>query len=178
MFHQIGKSLKIEVFPIEVFINIMTNLFDKKIFEINDSGKSIAIFVKQNYLVVDKKLVRNLKNFSILRNKCDARICLHREKEDPLQNMIVLNWKKNCKKIAHKHLQKDETYHMIAGSMLVNIYSNRKKIKKKIKLLSKNKSILRVKNNTFHSIIPITDLVIFHESRKGPFSPKDNIFLK
>ena len=90
--------------------------------------------------------------------------------------MIVLIWKKNSETIPHKHLFIDETYHMIKGAMYATIYTSNKKIKKKIKLSSKSNSILRVKNNTFHSTVPITDLVIFHESRQGPLKKNDTIF--
>ena len=66
------------------------NLFNKKFFRFDQSGESLAIYPKFNYLKINNKLLKDLKKISKKNNNCNLRICLHKKKKDKLQNMIVL----------------------------------------------------------------------------------------
>ena len=52
-------------------------------------------------------------------------------------------------------------------------------IKKKIYgYFRKNFNIFRMSKNTYHNIIPLSKMIIFHEIREGPFKKTDSIFKK
>ena len=88
--------------------------------------------------------------------------------------MIILQQKKSFYP-PHKHKKKGETYHIIKGSMACVLFTDTGKIKK-ICLLKKN-NIFRTPINVFHTMLPITNYVIYHESKKGPFLKKsDSLF--
>ena len=138
-------------------------------------AKSKAFFFKKEITVFDEKFLSFLeKNYS--KYKKDIRICMHMNTSDKHHDMVLLNqkknfyskWLKNEKKgsLPHKHLDRGETYHVIKGKMAVVLFNNHGTIKYTC-VLNQN-SIFRTPINTFHTQIPLTKYVIFHESRTGP----------
>ena len=152
----------------------MKNIFEnKKNFKIDRSGKSIAIFLKKN-LKVNKNIIFQLIKFSKEINKDNIRICMHSSKKDKIQNMINVIYKHKLVE-THKHIYKDEIYHLIMGKMRIKIYNKNKCVRNII--IDKENFLLRLKKNTFHKILPITNYVVFHEIRMGTFKKNDSIFL-
>ena len=107
-----------------------------------------------------------MKKLSIIKGGKTVRICLHKNKQKKLHNMIIFLTKKSNNKV-HKHKNQDETYQIISGKMKINIYTNKKKYLRSFVLEPSKKIILRINSNTFHSTIPLTKFVVFHESRIG-----------
>ena len=155
----------------------MKNFFNKTNFKIDHSGNSIAIFPKNKYFKVSSVLINHLIKFSKTNDNCNVRICLHKDKRDRIQNMIVLLNKKNKTKfLVHKHFLKDEIYQIIHGILKIDIYKNNGVFKKIV--LKKGKDfIIRLKKNEFHKVYPKQQIAIFHEIRLGPFKKNDSIFL-
>jgi glucose-6-phosphate isomerase len=136
-------------------------------------AKSKSFFLKRSSDYFDNNLLNFLKDY-FKEHKQDVRICLHKNSFSLHHDMIILQKKKNFYK-PHKHLKKGETYHIITGSMICLLFNNKGKIKKKC-LIKKN-NIFRTPINTFHTMIPISNYVIYHESKLGPFLKKgDSIF--
>ena len=147
------------------------NLNDKNSVIIDDTGKSIACFAVKENVVIDKKIIEELKMLSQKFGKKDIRICLHNDRENNLHNMINLIYKKE-ENIPHKHINKSESYHIIEGRMIISIFDDKGIITDEC-LLDKNDTFLfRVGRDTFHTTVSETEFVIFHETRPGPF-PKD-----
>ena len=64
---------------------------------------------------------------------------------------------------------------MISGKMIVIIFKNDGKILNS-KIIG-GKDVFRVPSNTFHTMIPLTKYVIYHENKNGPFIRKgDSIY--
>ena len=144
--------------------------------ELIEDKKAITkafFFKKENGVLFD----RSLKKFMIEifnKSKKDLRVCLHQKSTDKHHDMIILQQKRNYYK-PHKHLFKGETYHMIVGSMKCILFNNFGKIKKIVTI--KKNEIFRVPKNTFHTMLPISVITIYHENKPGPFIKKgDSIF--
>ena len=153
------------------------NLNDKNSVIIDDTGKSIACFAVKENVAIDKNIIEELKNLSVKLGRKDIRICLHNYRDSKLHNMINLIYKKKGN-IPHKHKDKSESYHIIEGRLILTIFGNTGKIIDEFLLDSKNNFLFRIGKNIFHTTVPDTDYVIFHESRSGPFSEKsDSIFM-
>ena len=56
---------------------------------------------------------------------------------------------------------------MIFGKMGCVLFNNNGKVKKMCVL--KKGDIFRVPKNTYHTMMPITNYVVYHESKIGPF---------
>ena len=136
-------------------------------------AKSKSFFLKKQNIVFNSRFISFLEhNYS--KYKKDIRICLHKGASDKHHDMIILQQKKNFY-LPHKHLRKGETYHIIKGKMLCVLFYNNGKIKSKCAI--KKNDIFRTPLNTFHTMVPTTKYVIYHESKMGPFLKKgDSIF--
>tara|TARA_E500000178_G_C17031447_1_gene760799 strand:- start:1663 stop:2109 length:447 start_codon:yes stop_codon:yes gene_type:complete len=146
---------------------------NSKLYKVDNSGRTPAIFLKSKVSVISKKSLNFLKNYSKKLNNSNLRICMHSNKKDKLHNMVVLINKKD-KHLFHKHQKKEEIYHILEGSIKIEIIKKSKKIK--IILDNKKNFIFRMEKNTFHRISPLSKIAIFHELRIGPLSKKDSIF--
>ena len=136
-------------------------------------AKSKSFFLKKENTVFNSKFIDFLER-NYLKHKKDIRICMHKKSLDKHHDMIILQQKKNFY-LPHKHLRKGETYHIIKGRMVCVLFNNNGKVKSKC-VLKKN-DIFRTPINTFHTMSPITNYVIYHESKVGPFLKKnDSVF--
>ena len=153
----------------------------KHILREDKKAKTKAFFFKSETPVFNKKFIGFLeKHYS--KSKKDIRICMHKNASDKHHDMILLqkrenfysNWYQN-KRIGafpHKHATKGETYHLIKGKMACVIFNNNGKIRFAC-VLNQN-DIFRTPINVYHTQIPLTNYVIYHESRVGPFLKKNH----
>ena len=152
------------------------NLKDSKSIILDDSGKSIACFTVNDIVAIDNSVIDQLIGLSEELGKKDIRICLHQNNESKLHNMINLIYKKKLN-VPHKHLDKSESYHIIRGQMIISIYDNEANIKDKYFLDENDTFLFRVGKDNFHTTVPVSDYVIVHETRSGPFNKNgDSIF--
>ena len=114
------------------------------------------------------------KNFS---NK--FRICTH-EPKDKIHEMFIYHEKDYFVR-PHMHLNKTETLFILKGSIDYIIFDKKGNIKNLFQLSDKGSKkfvYLRIKPNTFHSMIIKSKYVIFYEITSGPFYKKDTVFAK
>jgi len=146
----------------------------KKFLKLDKQAITTSFFFKKKNNVLFNQDLKNdiIKNYK--KNNSDLRVCLHQNPLDKHHDMIILQQKKNFYK-PHKHKSKAETYHMISGKMIVIIFKNDGKILNS-KIIG-GKDVFRVPSNTFHTMIPLTKYVIYHENKNGPFIRKgDSIY--
>ena len=147
----------------------------KKFLTEDKSAKSKSFFLKDSSTVVGNKFIDFLER-KYKKTKKDLRICLHKNRKSNHHDMVILQQKNNFYQ-PHKHKRKGETYHIIKGKMACVLFSDKGKILK-IFLLRKN-NIFRTPLNTYHTMLPVSTHVIYHESKTGPFLKKnDSIFPK
>ncbi|MBM79176.1 MAG: hypothetical protein CMJ78_01120 [Planctomycetaceae bacterium] len=153
------------------------DLNDESLVTIDESGKSIAYFATEANIAIDRKVIEELKKTSKILGKRDIRICLHNSRDSSLHSMINLIYKKE-KHVPHKHIEKSECYHMIEGQMKITTFDEKGKIVD-VCILDRNDTfVFRIGKDTFHTTIPETELVIFHETRPGPFPPNgDSVYI-
>ena len=137
------------------------------------NAKTKSFFLNCEKTFFSKKYLKFIENF-YHRNKVDLRICLHKNSKSSHHDMIILQQKRNFYK-PHKHLKKGETYHIMKGSMICVLFKNNGSIKKTCKI--SRGDIFRTPINVYHTMIPTSPHVIYHESKRGPLLKKnDSIF--
>lgn len=147
----------------------------KKFLKRDKNAKSFSFYFKKN-IKIDKTYYSFLKNFSFLNNHSDVRICMHFHPKENQHDMIILQGK-NSNFYPHKHLHKGDTVHVIQGKLGVYIYSENGRVVSK-NILKKDE-IFRTKKNEYHLVFPVSQFVIYHENKKGPFlKNRDSIFAK
>tara|TARA_A100000164_G_scaffold144677_1_gene128347 strand:- start:44 stop:481 length:438 start_codon:yes stop_codon:yes gene_type:complete len=127
---------------------------------------------------LNKNLIEKLKKKAFKSKLKRSRICAHKSDKDKIHEMFVCLH--NDTYVApHFHKNKTESYHIIEGKVDIYFFNKKGKVKKKILLNAKSKNqnfYLRLGPNIFHTLVPKTKYVIFHEVTDGPFNKKENKF--
>jgi hypothetical protein len=135
-----------------------------------------VIFNTENLVTLDKKSISSLKK-QIVDNNCEKiRFCLHKNIEDKLHEMVIVHSKGQYIR-PHKHSVKTETFHIIEGKILLLIFDDKGNVLNKVMLEDYNsggKFIFRMEKDIWHTVVPITEKVVFHEITNGPFNGIDD----
>jgi glucose-6-phosphate isomerase len=125
---------------------------------------------------VDRTLIDELKQAAENYKGKNLRICLHPGPDAVFHSMIILERKGNYYP-PHKHLEKGESWHIIEGTMGAFVFDEGGDIIDACRLDADGAFIYRVDVNAYHAVLPLTDYVIYHESKPGPFlGPQESIF--
>jgi len=102
-----------------------------------------------------------------------SRLCLHRNNDDHVQEMIIAL----CKDVLfrpHRHMKKSESFHIIEGELYVLIFDDNGKIIRTIHMGPPGSGRMfcyRLSMSAWHAILPRSKYIIFHETTEGPFTP-------
>jgi cupin fold WbuC family metalloprotein len=107
-----------------------------------------------------------------------ARLCLHRNEDDCVQEMVIAVTK-DCLFRPHRHRAKSESFHIIKGELCILIFSDAGTPVECQVLGPPGQGrafYYRLCIPAWHSILPLTETVVFHESTSGPFVPSEAEF--
>ena len=142
-------------------------------------AKSPSFFYKgkSSEAIFDKTLLLLIKKISFLL-KDNIRINLHKNKNENYHDMIILQKKGTIIK-PHRHPSGGETINLIYGKMKVLLMNSKGVIKKKLLMDTKKNLVYRVPGKIFHTYIIVSDYVVYHENKSGPYDRNKNmIFLE
>ena len=141
----------------------------------DEKAKSLAYFAKTSPVKINKSLLNELKEISRQNGDANIRLCLHRDSNETLHDMIILQYQdKNCRK-PHMHPTNDETLQIIEGDLVAFILGESGELKEKVILGQENNLILRIPRQNYHVYFPLKDYVIYRETTQGPFEKKEHI---
>ncbi|MCW8916127.1 MAG: WbuC family cupin fold metalloprotein [Magnetovibrio sp.] len=138
-------------------------------FERVDSGKSPAYFARFPNVSVGEAEIAALFSEAEALGQVNMRICLHGASDDPFHNMIILEYPGSRYFRPHRHREKGETCHMIDGSLQLFVFDDDGRILKSENMSADDNPIFRVGAKQWHTLIPVSSPVIYHESKPGPF---------
>jgi cupin fold WbuC family metalloprotein len=138
----------------------------------NKKSKSLSytLIGKENSINLDK-----IYNFLKKKNKIISRVCLHRNHNSGLHQMLIFQ-KKNYKSDTKFHPQKEKSYNLIKGKQKIYIYKKNGNLQKIINLDGKN-NFLFMKKNITHSNKTVSEDSFHIETIKGPFNNRDRIYI-
>jgi glucose-6-phosphate isomerase len=140
----------------------------------DDSAKTISFFCKIRPVKIDSSVVSELRDISEQNKGENVRICLHDSPLSKHHDMVILERKGKYYR-PHKHKDKGEAFHIIDGKMAIFIFDEDGSIVDSTVLLQGD--IYRIEENQYHSVMPVTNIVIYHENKPGPFlGDKDSVF--
>ena len=132
----------------------------------------------ENITKVTSKEVDFLKEKAKHNYRKRARLCAHVDVSDSVHEMLIVH-AKNCYVPPHKHLGKSESFHLIEGQLDVVIFSDDGKIIDVVHMgIHGTDKVFyyRLQESYYHTVIPLTDWVVFHETTKGPFDRSKTLF--
>ncbi len=106
------------------------------------------------------------------------RLCAHPDTEDRLHEMLIVHAKGTYVR-PHKHPGKSESFHMIGGQLQVVLFEDDGRVKDVISMdevRSGDTFYYRLSEGWFHTVIPTSTVVVFHETTNGPFKREETLF--
>ena len=144
-------------------------LKDKLEIPFNLRAESSCIFyVKDEIVIFTDAMKHFLISCASQHPKKEARLCAHLTPDNHLHEMIIVHSKGNYIP-PHKHLNKIESFHLIEGQLAVVIFNDCGEVKQIIHLDSKKDFYYRLQESMFHTVVPLSEYVVFHEVTNGPF---------
>lgn len=143
-------------------------------YRLDSTGKSPAYYLPAGK-AVDLAALDALKAAVGAEPGSAARICLHADAGAPAQDMIVV-LRRGGNVRPHRHASREETYHAVEGRLRLRFFDDAGKETGFCDLGGPGTGLplfFRMPARTWHITEPLTDLAVFHESRPGPFDPKD-----
>lgn len=137
----------------------------------NDKAKE-SIQRTEDIIVINKLDIEELKAKAALNSRKRIRINMHHAMETNVHEMIIVHFKNNYIR-PHKHPKKTESFHVIEGELTVVIFDDQGSVTQKIEMgpFSTGKVFCyRTVANQWHTVIPRSDVVVFHETTDGPFN--------
>ncbi len=130
------------------------------------NAKTLAFFCRSLPVKVDQRLIRELRQISEENDNANVRVCLHESPQAAFHDMIILERAGRYYR-PHKHLQKGETWHIMEGTMGVFVFDADGNLIEANTISAGE--IYRLSLDTYHALIPLSDAIIYHESKPGPF---------
>ena len=129
-------------------------------------AKSVSFFCLQRPVYVNAALLAEMKEVSLQRGRRNVRICLHAAPEDDHHDMVVLERSGNYYR-PHKHAAKGECFHVVDGKLGLLAFDEMGAVRDATVLGAGD--IYRIAVGMYHAVMPLSDPVIYHESKPGPF---------
>jgi cupin fold WbuC family metalloprotein len=127
---------------------------------------------------INKSDIDILKAKALKNERKRIRLCAHRDVQDALHEMVIVQTKDVYIR-PHKHINKSESFHIIEGELIVVMFDDVGRILEAIQMgeyLSGSVTYYRLSDDYFHAVVPISDIVVFHEITNGPFNPDNTIY--
>ena len=149
--------------------------FDSSKFRRDPSAKSISLFCQEPNIAISEGLIDALIDESE-HGKRAARICLHNSPDSNFHEMIILEPHGHYFP-PHKHIGKAQSCHVMRGSLAAFVFDDIGRIEH-ARILSRkyfsqggDASLFRVGEGWNHLIMTLSDFVVYHEAKPGPFIP-------
>lgn len=100
-----------------------------------------------------------------------ARVCLHIDPEDAIQEMIIALCEDTLFR-PHRHHDKTESFHIVEGELDLIVFDDGGRPLRIIQMgpIASGKTFCyRLNAPLYHALLPRTPFVIFHETTAGPF---------
>ncbi|MDA3967434.1 WbuC family cupin fold metalloprotein [Helicobacter sp. WB40] len=117
------------------------------------------------------------EDIEFVKNHCkekkqSTRICLHRNGESDLHNMLIAHLRGNYIR-PHKNPTKSKAYQIVDGDMrIIGINYNEEKL---FDINLANEKILRIEKDIYLLLLPVSEVVVFHEIALGPFIASNSL---
>ena len=100
-----------------------------------------------------------------------ARLLMHFDHEDPVQEMLIAMGRE-CMVVPNRSAGRSESLQVVQGELLLIIFDDNGNVVKRVEMgpAGSDKVFLyRLSSTPWHTMIPLTKMVVVHEALEGPF---------
>lgn len=141
---------------------------------IDPTAKTISYFCKQRPILINARIISELKAISKKNGSANVRVCLHDGPDSDHHDMVILECSKRYYR-PHRHTYKGDTFHVMEGEMGIFSFNESGEVIDAV-ILSVG-DVYRVEVGMYHAVLPLGDQTIYHENKPGPFlGDKDSLY--
>ena len=136
-----------------------------------------VLFASEPLVRVDRELIELLKARVAGNERKRMRLCAHQDVQDALHEMFVVHTQETYVR-PHKH-PGSESFHVIEGLVDVVLLDDAGRVTHVIRMGEYTSGLPffhRLSQPCFHTLIIRSELIVFHETKNGPFQPSDTAF--
>jgi glucose-6-phosphate isomerase len=137
-----------------------------------------TIFADSDTIHVDSDQIKRLKNLALQAPRGRSRLCLHRSHSDVVQKMVITVCRESYIP-PHRQVGRLKFYHMIEGAMVVAFFNPKGRITERVEMGepgSGNPFISHFAGEQWHTVVPLSDLVVYMEVIPGPYEEENTDF--
>ena len=134
---------------------------------LKETESAFAFFPIALPITVEKLDLEMLVDYSS-RTKKNGRLCLHLKETDLVHHMILCEWQGKIYP-PHRHLNDSECFTIIEGKLGLVEYTDGGSILHATVLTAG--SFHKASIGQFHSVFPLTQPVVYNETKGGPYKP-------
>lgn len=139
------------------------------------NGMQTVFHNSEDVTLVGPEWIAQLKSAAVQSPQRRARLCLHGADDDALHQMIIAA-AGDCLFPPHRHPRKSESFHMIEGRLAVILFADDGTALESLLLSAVPRYgalCYRLSTPRFHTVLPLDDVVVYHEITNGPFRQGD-----
>jgi len=136
-----------------------------------------VLFTTQDLTTVSRRDIEHLKAQAAKTRRGRIRLCAHPSVESAVHEMLIVH-PKGAYVRPHKHVKKDESLHLIEGTITVVIFHEDQSVRDVISMGeygSGRTFYYRLAGDVYHTLLIDSDVVVFHEATSGPFQKSDMV---
>ncbi len=137
-----------------------------------------VLYTRQVITKVGPEDMELLKSMAAQNCRQRIRLCSHPDVNDSLHEMLIVHAKGNYVQ-PHLHRKKSESFHIIEGQLAVILFDETGGVKEIVRMgpvADGGVFYYRLSTELFHTVLPLSDFVIFHETTNGPFRREETVF--
>ena len=122
-------------------------------------------------LFVNHEMIEEIKHEALQSSRHMARLLMHLSHEDTVQEMLIAMGRE-CVVTPNSAAGKSESLQIIEGRLLLVIFDMDGNIVRQEEMAPSGNncaSIYRLNSTPWHTMIPLTEMVVVHETLQGPF---------
>ena len=125
----------------------------------------------EELLFINNELVEQIVKEASQSQRHMARILMHFDHEDPVQEMLIAMGR-NCAVMPNRSVGRSESLQVVQGELLLIIFDDNGNVVKRVEMgpaWSDKVFLYRLSSTPWHTMIPLTKMVVVHEALEGPF---------
>ncbi len=143
-------------------------MFDPSRFRKDVGARSLSFYSLDPTVGVDERTIDTLVAESERAGGVNARVCLHTSPESNFHEMIILE-RKGYYFPPHKHTNKAQSCRVLRGEAAVFVFDDEGDVRRVCILGRDGNLIFRIGEERYHLTLPLTDFIVYHEGKPGPF---------
>jgi cupin fold WbuC family metalloprotein len=130
-----------------------------------------VLYAQDAVTKIDKDDIESLKSRALGNARERARLCTHLSVDDAVHEMLIVHTVGTYIR-PHKHTDKSESFHIVEGRLDIVMFDDDGGNQELIELGEYSSGypfFWRINGSLYHTVIPRTPIVVFHETTGGPF---------